>query len=95
MSITPEHLLSTVKMLKMAFPTEMTREEFLACASVLYENLSDRNLAKVLGVLTHREEAEVLNDIYLACNMPINKITLEKVQNKLRSGGYDEWLLED
>lgn len=92
----PSHLVSTYKLLQCAFPKGLEEHEYLPLLSILYEQMSDRNLAHVVTEFISREYPVVLNDIYRVGAFPLeNKEALNSVKQKLMHCDYEKWLLED
>lgn len=99
-SIKPEnlsaYLISTYKMLKGAFPDGIEPKYYHPLLSLLNEEMSYRNLAEVINVVTGIDQAKVLNDIYSIES--VNRPTVEavnRVRQLLLPYGYDKWLQED
>ena len=93
----PEHLASTVALIRRAFPEGLTSELYLATLVILYPHMSDENLAEVATIVTGRDRGQTLNDVYSAGEggdrIPVE--TLRRAQTELSAVGLDRWLLED
>ncbi len=97
-----EHLRSTWDMLKASFPDGLPNELYIPLLCVLYEEMSDRNLAAVVAELTKKEYPLVYNDVLKAGEILSNREELNrlswqtsKVKTLLESNGYREWLNEE
>ncbi|WP_435924044.1 DUF3349 domain-containing protein [Paenibacillus sp. DYY-L-2] len=92
----PKHLESTYKMLKNAFPNGIGNEEYFPLMSLLYEYMSDRNLAEVISAITGQDIAITLNDTQKAVsvNMPSDEY-MQKIRKKLLPHGFEEWTEEE
>jgi hypothetical protein len=90
--MTSAHLGPTLQMLKAAFPTALDRDEYFALIRILYEHMSDENLAEAISMITGRHAGIVLNDIYsVASGKPINEDVLQSVSERLRVSGFEAW----
>ncbi|QDM45804.1 DUF3349 domain-containing protein [Paenibacillus thiaminolyticus] len=63
----PKYLESTYMMLKSTFPNGIGDEEYFPLISLLYEYMSDRNLAKVISSITEKDITITINDIQKQC----------------------------
>ncbi len=89
----PTHLVSTYQLLQCAFPQGISEQFYLPLLSILYEEMSDRNLAQVIAEFTGREYPAVLNDVYgVAAKPTFTPELIEAVQRKLMSCNYEKWL---
>lgn len=88
------HLLSTYQMIKCAFPDGIESSAYLALLAILYDELSDRNLAEVIAYYTGKDYAVVLNDIYRVHSIDVSVEAIGKVKSRLLSCGYEDWLKE-
>lgn len=90
------HLLSTYELIECAFPNNIDSKSYFPLLALLYEELSDRNLAKVIAKYTGKDYHIVLNDIYGIASTDIpSQESIEKVKQKLLPCGYQEWLEEE
>lgn len=89
----PTHLVSTYQLLQCAFPQGISEQFYLPLLSILYEEMSDRNLAQVIAEFTGREYHAVLNDVYrVASTLTLSSELIGAVQQKLMGCNYEEWL---
>lgn len=89
----PTHLVSTYQLLQCAFPQGINEQFYLPLLSILYEEMSDRNLAQVIAEFTGRDYHAVLNDVYRVVATPtFSPELIEAVQQKLMGCNYEEWL---
>lgn len=90
------YLLSTYQMIKLAFPEGIEPEFYLPLLAILYEQLSDRNLAEVVAHYTGKDYSVVLNDVYRVESTDVpNFEAIDLVKQRLLLGGYKQWLQED
>lgn len=91
----PEHLSylsSTYQMLKKTYPNFDVGSDYFMVIKLLYEEMSDRNLALIIDIFSTKESYEIINDIYKAYDMNID---CSDVKIKLKKNGYDDWLTEE
>jgi len=97
---TPEYLISTVDMVRRAFPSGVPD---IARRYALIELLrrgecSDRSIAQVLAATdgTNREAAVCLYEVQHVQPMePLDDLALEQAGLALEANGYKEWLMEE
>ncbi|MFB0840764.1 DUF3349 domain-containing protein [Paenibacillus oleatilyticus] len=92
----PEHLERTCTMLNKAFPAGIGKEEYYPLLALLYEHLTDRNLAEVIVIVTGKDSAAAHNDVHrsVTTNRP-GQESLDLVIEKLMPHGYEAWLNEE
>lgn len=92
----PDELKSTADMLRCAFPEGIEPPAYVPLLAILYEHMSDRNIALVISAITGRAWEEVLNDVYKIGSGSISVAThvLSDVACRLRDCGFDEWTKE-
>jgi hypothetical protein len=91
----PKHLESTWKMLQDSFPEGVSDQDYLPLLKVLYENMSDGNLADVVSRFTGRERGMVYNDVLKAgAGVGIEPMAVERVRERLAPFGLADWLKE-
>ncbi|CBN56984.1 MULTISPECIES: DUF3349 domain-containing protein [Kamptonema] len=86
------YLLSTYKLIERAFPDGINQEDYLPLLALLYEQMSDRNLAEVVAYYTEKDYYSVLNDVY---SVQSSDVLISKVKERLLACGYDDWLQEE
>ena len=86
------YLLSTYKLIERAFPEGVKEEDYRPLLVLLYEQMSDRNLAEVVAHYTGKDYHIVLNDVYGVQSMDV---PISKVKERLLACGYDDWLQEE
>jgi predicted RNase H-like HicB family nuclease len=92
----PDSLFSTLTLLKSAYPFGIPSKAYLPLLRLLYEDMSDRNLAWVVGKLIGKADTQVLNDIYKAATLVEFKAPeVEHVRTVLAQHGYERWLKSD
>jgi len=93
---TPTHLVSTYQLLQCAFPQGIDEQSYLPLLSILYQQMSDRNLAQVIAEFTEREYHTVLNDVYrIGAAATFSPETTDSVQQKLIGCNYEQWLSKE
>ncbi len=92
----PKHLESTYKMILLAYPNGVDESKYLSLIAVLYEYMSDRNLAEVMSLFTGKEFEVALNDIYRSqsTDKPHDN-EVDNVKRELLPFGFKEWTEED
>jgi hypothetical protein len=87
------HLQSTYQLIKSAFPNGIESQVYLPLLALLYDEMSDRNLAEVLAYYTGKDYGVVLNDVYRvkSTDIPIAE-AITKVKQRLLACGYEDWL---
>ncbi len=91
----PDYLINTYKLLKQAFPAGIKVEEYFPLLAALYDNMSDRNLAKTVAYFTNKDYGQVLNDVYrVASSQKPDATAVEQIKQQLLPHGYNEWLAE-
>jgi hypothetical protein len=89
----PTHLASTYQLLQRAFPNGIDEQFYLPLLSILYEQMSDQNLAQVIAEFTGRDYHAVLNDVYRVGATPIvSPQSIDLIQQRLMSCNYEAWL---
>lgn len=92
----PPHLTSTYKLISSAFPDRMEPEEYFALLAIVYDQLSDRNLAEVMTYCSGKDYGVVLNDIYSLSSTNLPKPgAIAGVKQHLMRCGYEAWLKEE
>ncbi len=87
----PLHLVSTFNMLKKAFPKGIDYASYFPVVYLLYDYMSDRNLADIISYFVDKDSSEILNDIYSIKDISVSEVTKLAVYEKLKAAGYDEW----
>jgi hypothetical protein len=92
----PKYLKSTYKMISLAYPNGIDESKYFPLMAVLYQYMSDRNLAEVIALFTGKKLDTVLNDVYRSqsTNKPRND-ELESIKKELIPFGFEEWAEED
>lgn len=89
----PNHLKSTARLLEAAYAGTIPENDYPAIVAVLYEHLSDRNLAEVLCHFTAKDSIVVWNDIGRI--MSVEKPGIEdvsRVRELLEKVGLRKWI---
>lgn len=90
------YLLSTYKLIQCAFPNGVDSESYLPLLALLYDEMSDRCLAKVVAKYTGKDYYIVLNDVYgVGSTDKPSPEAVAKVKQRLLACGYEEWLKEE
>lgn len=92
----PKHLESTYKMIIAAYTDGINESRYLPLIALLYEYMSDRNLAEIISLCTGKDSAVVLNDVYRtqSTDKPSNN-EIEDVRRELLPFGFEKWAEED
>jgi hypothetical protein len=91
--IIPTHLVSTYQLLQCAFPQGIGEQFYVPLISILYEQMSDRNLAQVIAEFTGRDYHSVLNDVYrVGADLAFSPQLVDSVRQRLMSCNYEAWL---
>jgi hypothetical protein len=90
------HLVTTYQLLQCAFPYGIDEQSYLPLLSILYEQMSDRNLAQVIAELTGRDYHVALNDVYrVGAIAAFSPELVGLVQQKLMGCNYEQWLADE
>ena len=90
----PHSLQSTVNMLKQSYPEGFADETLLPVLRLLYDELSDRNLALVASHVACLEPPVALNKVYEAAALNVRDPRVQVAAERLKKHGYDAWLAE-
>ncbi|WP_437621377.1 DUF3349 domain-containing protein [Sorangium sp. So ce1151] len=86
----------TKDMLRRAFGDGPPESLYRPLLFVLYEHMSNRNLAKSVSVAFNLDYDEVLNDVYdVASKRDISQEEQNAVAQRLEPAGFFEWIRED
>ncbi len=89
------YLLSTYKLIECAFPNGIETQDYLPLLALLYDEISDRNLAEVVAHYTGKHYGVVLNDVYRVQSTDVpTPEAIDKVKQCLLACSYEEWLKE-
>jgi hypothetical protein len=92
----PQHLASTHRMLRAAYPSELPDADYFAVIVLLHDHMSERNLAETIALTFGRERIVVWNDVGRAVTTAApSPEAVERVRARLVSAGYDDWTHED
>ena len=86
---------AAVKMVRLAVASELPPDTVMPFMRVLYDHMSDRNLAKVGAVLMGCEEGVALNWVYEAAQLQVDAKDVEDARRKLVAAGLEDWIDED
>lgn len=84
-------LKSTEKMLKKTFKTGISEEEYYVLLFLLYDYMSDENLAIVMENLTKKSKWVVQNDIAVSINKDFSPEIIMSIEDRLNANGFKEW----
>ncbi|TDL50426.1 DUF3349 domain-containing protein [Paenibacillus dendritiformis] len=76
----------------------MGDEDYFPLISLLYEYMSDRNLAKVISSITGKDIAITINDIQksVSVNLASDEVIINiNIRAKLLRHGFEEWTEEE
>ncbi|MEG3848973.1 DUF3349 domain-containing protein [Microcoleus sp. herbarium19] len=89
------YLSSTYKLIQRAFPDGIKEEDYFPLLALLYDEISDRNLAEVMAHSTGKDYSIVLNDVYsVGSTYAPDAKAIAKLKKHLLGCGYAEWLEE-
>ena len=92
-STIPSHLISTYNLIQSAFANGVDEQSYFPLLSILTTEMSDRNLAQTISYLTHKDYAQVLNDIYAVQSSAVPSTeSVSRVLAILHQFGYEQWL---
>ncbi len=91
----PMHLISTFNMLKKAFPNGIDYTSYYPVVSLLYDHMSDRNLADIVSYFVDKDSSDILNDIYSINSIVLDETEKQLVYKVLKTAGYEEWKKSD
>ena len=91
----PEYLKSTYNMLFGAFPDGICEEYYWVILYLLYDYMSDRNLALLMTFFVDKPLEIIMNDVYKVCYMDFNEGLLNKIKSELDRYGFEEWKKEE
>lgn len=91
------YLLSTYKLIQLAFADGVDSESYLPLLALLADDMSDRCLAQVIAEYTGKDYYMILNDIYRVKSITYSSRPedIADVKSRLLICGYEEWLKED
>lgn len=92
-----EHLVATWQMLDRAYPAGFPSEDYWALLEVLVPGMSLRAVASVVSVFLNLDRGLVHNDVFAidGGNYVVPVEQRERVLQRLRAAGYDEWLASE
>ena len=89
-------LESTFSMIKCAFPHGIVTDDYVPLLFVLAEEMSHRNIARVISLLTSIDYYTVLNDVYRVLSTDVlHPEDIVRVKQQLILCGYQAWIQED
>ena len=93
----PKHLLSTYKMIRSCFPEGIIQKYYYPLMTLLYDYMSNRNLADIMSICTGKDWGITYNDALLVGSVsnPVTKEELNEVKSMLLKHGYEEWIKEE
>lgn len=86
---------STYIMLIKSFPDGISQLQYGSLIKILYDHMSDRNLATVLAEITKKNYEVVLNDIYRIAGNNLLFEDENSVLSILIANGFNLWIEED
>jgi hypothetical protein len=90
----PQSLHSTVRLLERSYPEGLSEDMLLPVLRLLYDELSDRNLALVASQVTCLDLSIALNKVYEATALDLHDPRVQAAAEHLKKHGYDAWLAE-
>lgn len=90
----PGHLRSTKQLLTAAFGDQVPKDMVLPVLRVLYDHMSDRNVAAVMADINGGTSAFWLNEVYKAATLDLRDPSVESARLALEPHGLAAWLAE-
>jgi hypothetical protein len=90
----PQSLHSTVRLLERSYPEGLSEDMLLPVLRLLYDELSDRNLALVASQVACLDPSIALNKVYEAAALDMHDPRVQAAAARLKQHGYDAWLAE-
>jgi hypothetical protein len=91
MSTVPPHLVSTYELVRRAYGPVIPDEAVLPVMRVLYDHLSDRNLADMFEALLPGARSSWLNEVLRAAQLGLEDPGVLAAFARLRASGVDAW----
>lgn len=92
----PDYLRPTQKMLTIAFPGGVARDEYFAVISILHGHYSLRNLAAVVAEAFGRDYSEVYtSDIGRALELELSTELLQVARQRMEMAGFKDCIRDD
>ncbi|MEM6927112.1 MAG: hypothetical protein AAF602_09300 [Myxococcota bacterium] len=88
------HLQSTQDLLLRAFGGPVPEDCILPCMRVLYDHMSDRNLAAVMANVNGGDASAWLNDVWRAAQLSLDDPSVVAQEQTLSKVGFAEWIAE-
>lgn len=82
-------------MLKKTFETGISEEEYYVLLFLLYDYMSDENLAIVMENLTKKSKWVIENDIAVSINKDFSPEIIISIEDRLNANGFKEWKCEE
>ena len=89
-----QSLHSTVRLLERSYPEGLSEDMLLPVLRLLYDELSDRNLALVASQVACLDPSIALNKVYEAAALDVHDPRVQAAAARLKQHGYDAWLAE-
>lgn len=92
----PEYLRSTYNLIQSSFPNGISESQYYPLLALLYEYLSDRNLAEVIAIVTGKDYGVVLNDTYkVGAGQNFDEQSVTNIKELMLPHGFIEWSKEE
>lgn len=88
----PAHLFPTVLLIGRAYPHVLPETEYAAVLRILYDHMSDRNLADVISYVTGKDVALTYNHVLGVASSAIGVELFQAVNDKLVRAGLQAWI---
>lgn len=89
------NLKSTYDLLSETFPEGISEEYYWIILYLLYNDMSDENLAIVMSDFVDKSIGIISNDIYRVCQMEFDSALLHEIENRLERHGFIDWKKND
>ena len=77
-----------------SYPEGLSEDMLLPVLRLLYDELSDRNLALVASQVACLDPSIALNKVYEAAALDVHDPRVQAAAARLKQHGYDAWLAE-
>ncbi len=97
MTALPDHLLSSERLLRRAFPEGIDEATYWAILGHIYPHMADGNIVALMAHLTGRDDALVMNEVYMVGSgaHPQDERAFREASHRLHQAGFDEWVKEE
>ena len=91
----PAGLDSTIALLNRAYPDGIPSDDWDGIMFLLFEHMSDRQLASTVSFFTGVDYMIHYNDVLRIGAYGCDPATVEPIRMRLDAAGYDDWVAEE